>query len=209
MRITKYLHSCLLVEDQGKVVLVDPGNYIYDAKALDINSLPRLDAIVITHEHLDHMDTRLIKEALAKFPNTPIFTTESARNLLEQQGITNVSTTGNEYIKLEPVPHEKIWMGSPAQNVLATLFGKFATPGDSLTFNTLIDVLALPISGPWANMTQAVGLALELKPKIIIPIHDWHLKDDVRKSFYQRLKDYFAQSKIDFKPVEAGETVEV
>ncbi|HXS14668.1 MAG TPA: MBL fold metallo-hydrolase [Candidatus Saccharimonadales bacterium] len=209
MKITKYLHSCLLIEEEGKVILVDPGNYSYDGKVLDINRLNQLDAIVITHEHADHMDIRWLKEILQKFPNAPIFTTQSAKNILGQEGITNVKTEGNEFISLQPVPHEKIWFGTPAQNVLATLFGKFATPGDSHTFTTNAEVLALPITAPWGSTTRAVEIALELKPKVVIPIHDWHWKDEARKGFYARLKEYFAQNDIDFKAVETGETVEV
>lgn len=209
MKISKHLHSCLLIDEQGKTILVDPGNYSYDAKALDINRLQNLDAIVITHEHMDHMYIPWIKEILEKFPNTPIYTTGSAKALLEKEGIQNVNTEGNEYITLESVPHEKIWVGAPAQNVLATLFGKFATPGDSHTFTTHVDILALPIAAPWGSTTRAVELALDLKPKVIIPIHDWHWRDEVREGFYQRLIEYFAQNGIDFKGVETGEVVEV
>ncbi|HEX7042951.1 MAG TPA: MBL fold metallo-hydrolase [Patescibacteria group bacterium] len=227
MTISKHIHSCLLVEDQNKTILIDPGNYSYDAKALDVNTLKQLDAIVITHEHPDHMYIPWIKEIIQKFPNTPIFTTNNAKQLLEQENIENINTKGNEFISLEPVPHEKIWMGKAPENVMATLFGKFVTPGDSHSFNLnrhpehsegsheVVDqvsndvILALPVQAPWGSTTRAVELALELKPKIIIPIHDWHWRDEARKSFYQRLKEYFAQNGIDFKAVETGEIMEV
>ena len=209
MKISKHIHSCLLIEDQGKVVLVDPGNYSYDTHALDVNTLQRLDAIVITHEHADHMYIPWIKEILQKFPNTPIYTTASAKKLLEQEGLDNIHTKGNDYITMEPVPHEKIWFGPAAENVLATLFGTFATPGDSHTFTTKADIVALPVTAPWGSTTRAVELAMELQPKVIIPIHDWHWRDEARKGFYQRLKEYFAKNNIDFKAVETGEIVEV
>jgi L-ascorbate metabolism protein UlaG (beta-lactamase superfamily) len=150
-----------------------------------------------------------IKETLQKFPTTPIYTTNSAKKLLEQEGIQNVHTQGNDYITLQPVPHEKIWMGPAAENALATLFGKFATPGDSHTFQTTIDILALPVQGPWGSTTRAVEVALELKPKVIIPIHDWHWREEARKGFYQRFVEYFTQRGIDFKSLETGEVVDV
>ena len=209
MKISKHIHSCLLVEDQGKTILVDPGNYSYEAKALDITSLNHIDAIVITHEHPDHMYIPWIKEILEKFPHTPLFTTESAKKLLEQEGIPNVSMKGNEFIELTPVPHERIWMGSPAENVKATLFEKVTTPGDSHSFDATTEVLALPVQAPWGSTTAAVELALRLQPKAIIPIHDWHWRDEARKAFYARLVDYFAQYHIDFKAVETGEVIEI
>ncbi len=208
MKISKHIHSCLLVQEQGKVVLVDPGNYSYEEKALDIHRLNQLDAIVITHEHPDHMYIPWIKEILTKFPHTPIVTTESAVKLLQEEGISATSEE-NEFIQLEPVPHERIWVGNPVQNVKATLFGTLTTPGDSHTFHGTANILALPVQAPWGSTTRAVELALELKPKVIIPVHDWMWKDGFRKSMYQRLKDFLATQGIDFKAVETGDVVEV
>lgn len=209
MIISKHVHSCLLVKDQGKTILVDPGNYSYEAHALTIDTLRQLDALVITHEHQDHMYLPWIQEILRKFPNTPIYTTESAKKMLEQASIQNVHTEGNTFITLEPVPHEKIWVGTPVQNVMATLFGKFASVGDSLTFGYSPEVLALPVTAPWGHTTWAVETALQVKPKVIIPIHDSMWKDDFRKGIYQRLKEFFGQHGIDFKAAETGEVVKI
>lgn len=209
VKISKHIHSCLLVEDEGKKILIDPGNYSYELKALDIHTLQKLDAVVITHEHGDHMYIPWIYEILAKFPNTPIFTTRQAKKLLEKEGIQNVSSEGNEFIQLKPVPHEKIWFGQPVENVMATLFGKLATVGDSLSFNHSPSILALPVQAPWGSTTWAVETAMKVKPKIIIPIHDYHWRDEARKGMYQRLHEYFAQYDIDFKTVETGEIIEV
>jgi L-ascorbate metabolism protein UlaG (beta-lactamase superfamily) len=62
MKITKYPQSCLLIEQNGKRILIDPGSLVtrkYSAKDL----LP-IDAILITHEHSDHADPTLINELL-------------------------------------------------------------------------------------------------------------------------------------------------
>src|SRR3954470_11483178 len=48
MRITKFGHSCVRLEHDGKTVVLDPGMFT-DAEALD-----GADAVVITHEHPDH-----------------------------------------------------------------------------------------------------------------------------------------------------------
>jgi len=68
MKISKHIHSCLLVEDEGKTILIDPGKYSYDEKALNVVSLEKLDMIAITHQHSDHMYIPLIKEIVAMFP---------------------------------------------------------------------------------------------------------------------------------------------
>ena len=208
MKISKHLHSCLLIEEENKTFLIDPGVFTYQEKALNFNSLSSLDYILITHEHSDHAYIPLIKEIIAKFPTVEIITNPSAATLLKQEDITAL-TAGNGYIQLEDVSHEKLWDITPPQNVLFKLFNELTHPGDSHHFNQTTDVLALPITAPWGSTTDAVNLALKLKPKIIIPIHDWMWKDVIRQEVYVRLQTYFAKEGIDFKPLETGEIVEV
>ncbi len=76
MKITKYVHSCLLVETPKQTILLDPGVYSYDSHLLSIAALRTLDFIVITHEHPDHYDLPFLKEICAKFPNATIVTNE-------------------------------------------------------------------------------------------------------------------------------------
>lgn len=209
MKISKHIHSCLLIEEQGKTILVDPGNYSFESKALDMQTLSSLDAIAITHEHQDHVHLPFLQEILAKFPDIPIYTNSSVKKLLEQEHIQNVTTEGNEFISFHSVPHEKIWFGDPVENVMITLFNKFATAGDSLTFSKSPEILALPVTAPWGSTTWAVETALKVKPKVIIPIHDFMWKDNIRMGMYQRLKEFFKQNGIDFKAIETGEVIEV
>lgn len=207
MKISKHLHSCLLIEDQDKTILIDPGIFTYQEKALDINKLTTLDYLLFTHEHPDHMHLPFVKEILAKFPKAKIITNSTIVALLAKENI-KAASEGDTLVALENVPHEKLWDKEPPENVLITVFGKLATPGDSHHFKTSTEVLALPIAAPWGSTTDAVKLALELKPKVIIPIHDWMLKDSARQGMYQRLKEFFKTKGIDFKAVETGEVIE-
>ena len=208
MKISKHLHSCLLVEDQGKTVLIDPGNYSVEGGAITLEQITKLDALCITHEHMDHMYMPFIESLVDKFPQLTIFGTLSIKNNLEPEGII-VSSEGNEYVKLLPVPHEKIFMGPSPLNNMITLFDRIATPGDSLTFASSPEILALPIQAPWGDTTWATEMALKVKPKVIIPIHDWHWKDEVRKGMYDRLEQFFAHYNIRFLKPETGQVFEV
>ena len=209
MKVSKHVHSCLLVEDEGKTVLLDPGNYSYEEKALPTESLTKLDAIGITHDHMDHMYIPWIKELIAKFPQVQIFSNSAVKESLGKEGI-QVNTLGNEYLKMEQIPHEKIFgVTHMVLNVKITLFGKFATVGDSLTFDKSPEILALPIQAPWGSTTWAVDTALKVKPEVIIPIHDWHWKDNVRESMYGRLEQLFGQHNIRFLKAETGQVFEV
>jgi L-ascorbate metabolism protein UlaG (beta-lactamase superfamily) len=208
MKISKHLHSCLLVQEQEKTFLIDPGIFTYQEKALDIHKLDKLDYLLITHEHPDHMYLPFIKEIVAKFPKVKIITNQSIVKILEKETI-KATSEGDSVVTVENVPHEKLWDSQPPENVLLTVFGKLAIPGDSIHFQTQAEVIALPIVAPWGSTTDAVNLALKLQPKVIIPIHDWMYKDSIRQGMYQRLHDFFKTNGIDFKSLETGDVVEV
>ena len=38
--------------------------------------------------------------------------------------------------------------------------------------NKPIEILALPVAGPWANIKSATNYALEINPRICFPVHD-------------------------------------
>jgi L-ascorbate metabolism protein UlaG (beta-lactamase superfamily) len=68
LRITWFGHSSLLVEIEGKRILVDPvwgercspssviGPARFHAVPIPLQALPALDAVVISHDHYDHLD---------------------------------------------------------------------------------------------------------------------------------------------------------
>jgi L-ascorbate metabolism protein UlaG (beta-lactamase superfamily) len=81
LRATWFGHSSVLVEIDGHRVLTDPiwsdraspydslGPRRYYAPPLPLDQLPALDAIVISHDHYDHLDFRTIS-ALKDLPTT-------------------------------------------------------------------------------------------------------------------------------------------
>src|SRR5690349_7538048 len=49
MRITKFGHACVRVEHDGVTVVIDPGVFT------DLEAVDGADAVLITHEHADHV----------------------------------------------------------------------------------------------------------------------------------------------------------
>lgn len=208
MKITKYIHSCLLVQDQNKTFLFDPGLFTYNAKVIDLATLTSLDYILITHEHADHFHLPFVKELVGKFPSVKIISNASVVSQLQKEHIT-ASAIGDMYVHLESAPHEKLWDKEVPPHVVINILDKLTHAGDSLSFIKSNEVLALPIQAPWGSTREAVEKALSVNPKVIIPIHDWHWKEDIRMGMYDRLEEFFATKGIEFKKAETGVTLEI
>jgi L-ascorbate metabolism protein UlaG (beta-lactamase superfamily) len=208
MKITKYLHSCIVVEDQNMTFLFDPGVFTYNAQVLDLTKFSKLDYLLITHEHPDHFHLPFIKEIVAKFPQVKIVTNKSVVEILQKENIA-ASSQKDEFVQLENESHEKLWDVKAPENVVIHILNKFTHVGDTVHFSKTHDVLALPITAPWGSTTEAINKALSSKPKIIIPVHDWMWKDEVRKAMYQRLTEFLPTYGIQFKGIETGEPLEV
>ncbi|MBI3115325.1 MAG: MBL fold metallo-hydrolase, partial [Candidatus Kerfeldbacteria bacterium] len=56
MTITKYLHSCVLLEEDGFKLLFDPGTFVFVEGLFKPADLPKPDVVLITHGHPDHYD---------------------------------------------------------------------------------------------------------------------------------------------------------
>lgn len=213
MRLSKYLHSCLLIEDNQKTVLIDPGSFTYQEHALTTDMLSKLDYMLITHEHADHMSILFIKQLVAKFPDVQLLSNPSVAQILAKEHIavhTDLSTLPSDVdIRFEDVSHGRIFDRETPQHVLFEVFGRLTHPGDSIDFERSLDILALPLIGPSWMITQAAEKAVALKPKTVIPIHDHHWRDNFRKEYYQRLEAFFKEKGIEFKPLESGATFEV
>lgn len=203
MKITKYLHSCLLIEDQEKTILIDPGSY--STPVLDIAAISNLDYLLFTHEHADHLNVSFVKEVVQKFPDVKIITNPSIVAILEKEGI-KATSDGDDIVSLEVLTHEKLWDKEPPQNAVFTVFGKLTHPGDCMQFTKTAEILALPLQAPWGSTNQSVIKALELQPKVIIPIHDWQWKDVFRVGMYDRLEGFFEEKGIEFRKIATGKT---
>ena len=68
MRVTHLGHACLLVELADTRILVDPGSF-----STGFESLRDLDAVVVTHQHADHLDEERLPALLAFNRQAPVF----------------------------------------------------------------------------------------------------------------------------------------
>lgn len=212
MRLTKYVHACVLVEDKGVVALFDPGSFSYEAGLLKLNQLPKLDYVLITHEHFDHCHQPFIEAIYKKFPNVQFFSTTTVTQQLKGKGINNVNTQSKGPVDIDPLNHDgmaPLGKTPPCENVRFHFADQVTHPGDSIHLIDTKDILLLPLAGPWESTIDAVALADKLKPKIVVPIHDWMWNDIWRLNMYGSLEKHFADQGIKFIQPVNGQPFEV
>ncbi len=203
MHITKFVHSCLLVETPNRVVLFDPGQFSWESGLFDVNKLTRLDDIFITHEHFDHLWLPFIEALVAKFPQVRIIGPQALVAKLHDAGIQATTQPPNG-VELLATAHESVAPlgvapGHTGYHFLDTL----THGGDSHHITSTKEVLALAVTAPWGTLMRAAELGAQLKPKVIIPIHDWHWNNTARAQAYDRLEAFYKDHDITFiKPVE-------
>lgn len=208
MKITKFTHSCLLVEMPAPVnrtVLFDPGSF----STYNIDDLEFLDDIIITHIHGDHYDLDNVKALVTKFPDVRITATPEIVANLESNGI-KASSEASDGIEFFDAPHEVIrpfFPHDPPQEIGVHYLDLLSDPGDSHSFTETKAILALPVQAPWGSPNNAVKLGLELKPKYILPVHDWHWSDAARQASYDNMEKIFAEQGITFLKLKNNEPV--
>lgn len=210
MKITKFVHSCLLVEmpePVNRTALFDPG--IYSEHALDVGSLEFLDDIIITHSHPDHFSVPLVKLLFGKFPQVRITAPSEVVDVLASEGI-HASDQPSAGVEFFTSPHEVIrplMEADPPQQIGVHYLDMLTDPGDSHSFNETKGILALPVQAPWGVTVRAAELALQLRPKHVLPIHDWHWNDENRTQMYERFEQRLAGEGITFHKLETGQPI--
>jgi L-ascorbate metabolism protein UlaG (beta-lactamase superfamily) len=208
MKITKFVHSCLMVqmpEPVNRTIIFDPG--MMSEQALDVDKLAYLDDIIITHIHGDHVSVSLLKKLLAKFPTVRITSTNEVVKYLAGEGVKATSTPpqGVEFFE---APHEYVTPLAPHPEEIGVHYlDKLTHPGDSHSFRETKAILALPMTAPWGTAVKAINLALELKPQYILPIHDWHWSDAARTQAYDIFEKLLGEQGITFIKLETGTPV--
>ena len=207
MKITKFVHSCLLVEMAGRTAIFDPGAMSFEA--FDMDRLERLDDIFITHIHQDHYHLPFIKALVDKFPGARITATEEVVASLTEENIKGQKEAPDGVVFFDS-PHESVEPLFPApQEIGIHYLDILSHPGDSHSFKETKAVLALPITAPWGSAIKALNLALQLKPRYVIPIHDWHWREEAQAQMYDGFKQVLSKEDITFFKPETGQPIEI
>lgn len=211
MKITKFVHSCLLVETDKEAILFDPGVFSWNSGLCDVEALPKLDTIVITHEHPDHFHQPFVQALIQKFPEVCFITTPSVLTALQEMGIKNAHCESTPSLQVfSTKPHAHLGpLGPTPENIAVHVDGRLTVGGDRHDLEESKEILALPITAPWGSVEAAAEMVLRLNPKYVIPIHDWHWNDDARQAEYKRSGGIYKEHGITLVEAVDGQVIEL
>jgi L-ascorbate metabolism protein UlaG (beta-lactamase superfamily) len=219
MRISKYIHSCLLVEKEGDKILFDPGRFSFVEGLVTPQQFQNLSAVVLTHQHPDHIDEDALQIILTNNPSAIVLTNTEIQIRLVSKGIgTENFEAGRRALRSFTIaafdaPHAPILDADPPQNTAYLIDDIFLHPGDSFADSLFAKkntpILALPIMAPWMTELDVVDFAHRMSPQRIIPIHDGYAKEFFLQQRYNNLAKHFTRRGIQFQWMsQPGDSVE-
>jgi L-ascorbate metabolism protein UlaG (beta-lactamase superfamily) len=176
VRLQKLGHSCLLVEEAGSRLLIDPG-----CLSAGFEGLTGLQAVLISHVHEDHLDPDRIGALLERNPGARVVCDEASAVPLAERGVASqVVHAGDELDLGVPVgvhgrDHAVIHPDLPnVPNVGYLVANRFFYAGDAFTLPGMpVEILAVPVGAPWMKMSEAVDWLRALRPRVAVPVHDY------------------------------------
>jgi L-ascorbate metabolism protein UlaG (beta-lactamase superfamily) len=179
--VHKYSHACVRIETDGAVLVIDPGAFTERA------ALDGADAVLITHEHFDHLDVDALADALARRPAVRVFThPDVVPKLAALEGVVTTVTSGEEFeaagfrVRAYGGWHAEIHPDIPRVVNLGFLVeDTLYHPGDSFDVpaGVAVDTVFVPISGPWLKLSESVEFVRRIGPRRAFALHDCLLSD--------------------------------
>ncbi|MET9022178.1 MBL fold metallo-hydrolase [Actinopolymorpha sp. NPDC004070] len=177
MRILKYTHSLVRLEKSDRALVIDPGSFSEE------EPLDGAEAVLITHEHTDHLDV----DKLSRHPDLQIWTNAAVASLLTDvdPDRLHVVAAGDSFIaagfevgvhgELHEVIHPDL---PPVPNIGFFVDDSFFHPGDAFTVpDRPVDTLMVPTSAPWLKSSESIDYIRAVRPRLALSVHDGLLND--------------------------------
>lgn len=211
MKVTKYGHACLLIEEGGQRVLIDPGAF-----SKGFEGLTGLGAVLVTHQHSDHLVPENVMALQKNNPDMKVYGDEGSAAVLGGQGIEVVTVHAGDEFYVGEVPvnvygrdHAVIHPDIPGIPDVGYMVGeRLFYPGDAFTVpDKPVEILAIPLGAPWLKVSEVVDYARRVAPKVAIPVHDAVLAmPDMHIGILQRLTQ---ETGLEVRVLEHGHAVEL
>lgn len=191
-------HSCVLIEAAGQRVLIDPGTF----SAFD--DVTDLDAVLVTHQHPDHLDRDRLPALLQRNPGASLHVDPDTAEILAHEEIPvtrnqpgDVFTFGDLTVTPVGMQHAVITeyvprIGNVGLYLTAPGEASFFHPGDALDADVPgdVDLLGVPVNAPWCAVKETVEFVRRIAPAAVLPIHDALLTATGRAMYLRHISEF-------------------
>lgn len=218
MLLTKYTHACVRLEQDGRVLVLDPGVFSESATALE-----GADAVLITHEHADHYDGEVLAHALANAPALLVYAPAGvARDLRIRasgyEGRILDAAAGDTFavagfaVQCFGGQHAVIHPSIPVvANVGYLIDDDLYHPGDSLIVphGVSVGTLLVPVHAPWSKVCEVVDFVVSVRAPHAFQIHDGLLNEQGLAFTESHIARIGGLHGVKFRHLHAGQSVEI
>ena len=219
MKISKYLHSCLVFEEDDYKLLVDPGKFSFAEGLVKPEQFADVRSIIITHIHPDHLDIENLR-IIAQLSSASILANKQVGEKLTEANIpfellcNGIQQLGPFKLEVFTVAHEPILDNALPQMSGFVINDKVLHPVDSMEDALLkyegIELLIMVTMAPFANEPRIAAFADKLRPKQILPVHDGYAKEFFIKQRYEAYTKHFDKLGIKFHNIyQPGDSITI
>jgi L-ascorbate metabolism protein UlaG (beta-lactamase superfamily) len=211
MQLTKFTHACVRFDEGDRTLVIDPGVF----SELDV-ALDGADAVLITHEHPDHVDVDRVTKALRDNSRLQLFAPDAVAASLAEFGeqITPVAV-GETFeaagfaVQTFGGQHAVIHPSIPGIANLGYLVNESVYhPGDSFAVpSSPVRTLLLPTHAPWSRVSEVIDFAIAVRAAKTFQIHDSLLTPIGTGMVEGLVSRITAPFGVEFRHLGSGETV--
>ena len=177
VRLTRWGHACIRLDRGQDRLVIDPGVFSELPGALD-----GVSAVLITHEHGDHVAAEPVVEAVLS--GLQVWAPQSVVDVLVGAGAPadrvhavragDTVTAGGFEVAVLGEWHELVHQDVPRVHNVGYLVAGVLHPGDAYVdpSGAQVDVLCTPVGAPWLKLGDVVDYVRSVHPGRLVVIHD-------------------------------------
>lgn len=209
MKLTKLGHACVRLEKAGRTIVIDPGTFSGEGL------LDGAEAVLITHEHFDHVDKALLAKA---DPGLEIWTCQGvADHLGEIPPTVHVVRDGDAFdaagfrVRVAGEWHAvNLPDVAPPQNIGFLVDEEVFYPGDAFTPPPVeVPTVLVPTNAPWLRGADWIQYLRQVRPARAYSTHDGLLNEIGLGLVDAWLQGEADKQRADFRRLKPGESVEL